>query len=120
MQYQTHELDSLVKQAFGNEQRIRLAHRAGCYHCAKIFPTSEIVDWCDDKPHRTAVCPHCLMDSVIAEPPDFALTPELMQQMRARYFASDVLLESIDLDSFGSIEEIRAELVRLGFKIKVV
>jgi hypothetical protein len=120
MQYQTEQLNALFKQGFRNEQRLRLAHRAGCYSCKEIFPTSEIVGWYDDEPCRTAECPRCHVDSVVPESPEFILTPELMKQMQAKFFPSEALLEDFDFGSFGSVEEIRNELRRLGVKIMVI
>ena len=120
MQYQTEQLNALFKQGFRNEQRIKLAHRAGCYGCKEIFPTSEIVGWYDDEPCRTAECPRCHLDSVVPESPEFILTPELMKQMQAKFCPSNALLEDFDFDSFGSVEEIRNELRRLGLKIMVI
>ena len=120
MEYQREQLNALFEQGFGNEQRLRLAHRAGCYGCKGIFLTSEIANWYDDKPCRTAECPRCQMDSVVPESPEFVLTPELMQQMQAEFCPSAALLEDFDSGSFGSVEEIRNELRRLGFTVTVI
>lgn len=120
MQYQSHQLDSLFKQSFGNEQRLSLAYRAGCYGCTEIFATSDIVSWLEDQPIRTARCPRCGLDSVVAESREFALTPELIKQMQTAYCPSQAAWQDIDVDSFGSIEEIRAELGRRGVKVMVV
>ena len=120
MQYQTEQLNALFKQGFRNEQRLRLAHRAGCYGCKGIFLTSEIVNWCDKEPFRTAECPRCHLDSVVPESSEFVLTPELMKQMQAKFCPTEALLEDFDFGSFESVEEIRNELRRLGLKIMVI
>ena len=75
--------------------------KCGCYYCIRIFPTSEIVEWCDepifdvdisqmidDYPdpigfHHdvTAICPHCEVDAVISESCGAPLTIEFLTQM---------------------------------------
>ena len=120
MEYQTEQLNALFKQGYGNEPRLRLAHKAACYGCTEIFPTSEIVGWYDDEPYRTAECPRCHLDSVVPESPEFILTPELMKQMQAKFCPGMALLQDFDFGSFGSVEEIRNELRRLGFTVMVI
>ena len=90
MQYQTEQLNALFKQGFANEPYIRLAQKAGCYSCLKIFPTSEIVHWYDDEPCRTAACPFCTFDSVVPDSPELRLTPELMKQMEVNCFGESI------------------------------
>lgn len=56
----------------------------GCFHCRKIFSPMEITNWCDQG--KTALCPHCGIDSVIAESAGYPLTAEFLEEMHARWF----------------------------------
>lgn len=62
----------------------------GCFCCLRTFPPAEIEEWVDEDPRtgigRTALCPHCGIDSVIGSASGFAITPELLQRMQAYWF----------------------------------
>jgi NAD-dependent SIR2 family protein deacetylase len=51
--------------AFHNKKEIISSKRAGCYHCLELFETKEIKEYTDDD--KTAICPKCNMDTVLAE-----------------------------------------------------
>lgn len=49
-----------------NRQQLLESEVAVCYYCAREFPPSEIVEWCDgDAPGQTAMCPYCSVDAVV-------------------------------------------------------
>ncbi len=37
----------------------------GCYYCKKLFKSNEIKEWIDN--NQTAICPYCMIDSVLPE-----------------------------------------------------
>ncbi|MCC8196535.1 MAG: hypothetical protein LIO49_07035 [Ruminococcus sp.] len=59
----------------------------GCFYCCEIFKPSEIEEYieeCDGG--RTAVCPHCGIDSVIGESSGFPVTKEFLTRMKRYWF----------------------------------
>jgi hypothetical protein len=38
---------------------------AGCFYCLKRYPVSQITEYTDGG--RTAICPHCSIDSVVGD-----------------------------------------------------
>jgi Zn finger protein HypA/HybF involved in hydrogenase expression len=60
-------LDVIHQRSFGNEQQLKSAEHAGCFDCLSVFPVIDIKAWVDDKSIRTALCPKCSTDSVLAD-----------------------------------------------------
>ena len=56
----------------------------GCFYCEQAFPPGEIEDWVDDG--ETALCPRCGIDSVIGDASGFAITAEMLKEMRGYWF----------------------------------
>jgi hypothetical protein len=48
-----------------NRESLMKSSKCGCYFCGAMFHPSEITTWIDND--QTAVCPHCNIDSVLAE-----------------------------------------------------
>lgn len=97
------------KFCFGNEPRLSLSNRAGCFDCMNIFPASDVKEWVDDKPFRTALCPHCFTDSVLADDSAISFSLELLQEMHIRYFSvesgtKDVKLHKTFVDMFNEYQ----------------
>lgn len=66
-----------------NEQLVKQSQKVGCYHCCKVFESSEIKEFTDNG--KTCLCPYCKVDSIIGEIFDlqsssFKLTEELLKQ----------------------------------------
>ncbi len=59
----------------------------GCFYCLKTFPPSEIGEWVEEPSGgRTAVCPHCGIDSVLSSASGFPLTQEVLEAMCEHWF----------------------------------
>lgn len=69
------------KLCYGNESRLMNATQAGCYDCGSVFDTKAIKHWVDDKPQKTALCPVCGFDFVVANEFDGADFPALIHQL---------------------------------------
>jgi hypothetical protein len=52
------------KIAMHNKSKLEKVVECACYHCIKVFKTSEIVEW-TDKEKDTAICPYCSVDAVL-------------------------------------------------------
>ena len=83
------ELKSLHKHSFENLHLIRDAKQAGCFCCLEVFPTSAIDEWHQYQNSQTACCPHCSVDSVLADDENVKLSHDLLKQMQTRYFCPD-------------------------------
>ena len=108
MKYAQHDLAKIHKLSFGNEQRLRLACAAGCFSCLKTYSTNTIDEWIDDKSIRTACCPHCGVDSVLADKQGIELNSALLKQMRDRYFNDPDVQDNRPVMIFYSFEEFNA------------
>lgn len=83
------DLDAIHQRSFGNEQQLMSTKQAGCFDCLSIFPVVDIKAWVDDKPTRTALCPICSTDSVLAYEGAIPFSQELLQTMHDAYFGFD-------------------------------
>lgn len=70
--------------AFKNRPRLQFSKQAGCYHCGNIFAVSEIKEYTDND--QTCLCPHCRVDAVIGESPEFELTTETLEKAKIYWF----------------------------------
>ena len=62
------------------KNRTLLKDDCACYHCLKKFKKSEIKEWTDTG--KTALCPHCHIDSVIND----VLTEEELNKLHSEKF----------------------------------
>ena len=83
------DLDAIHQRSFGNEQRLAVAKQAGCFDCLSVFPAIDVKEWIDDKPVRTALCPKCSTDAVLADDGAIPFSQELLQAMHDAYFSFD-------------------------------
>ena len=101
---------------FDNRTQLERSVICGCFHCKNIFSTSEITDWIDGG--RTALCPHCGIDSVIGETTGTPMNVEFMRAMHDYWFTTPacgmVILEPRDMHFLGSGEQSAADLCLHG------
>jgi hypothetical protein len=67
-----------------HREEVMASAECGCFYCLSIFPTSRIVEWIDEG--QTALCPECLVDSVIGSASGYAITREFLERMHAHWF----------------------------------
>lgn len=88
-------LSELVEAApdlsFENADELKNAEAAGCYSCLRIFPVHTINEWTDEG--KTALCPVCSIDSVIAQTAERTLSTDLLVKMTQRWFCGRPTLE---------------------------
>lgn len=104
------ELKALHKLCFQNEHLIRDAKQAGCFCCLEVFPTSAIDtsgidEWQPDQHSQTACCPHCSVDSVLADDENVKFSHDLLKQMQTKYFCPDTEIQ--EYRYFNSLAELR-------------
>ena len=73
-----------------NQQEIARSAVCGCFYCCSIYPAAAITQWLEDKVDgkagRTALCPKCGIDSVLASASEAPITAEFLAAMRQRWF----------------------------------
>ena len=88
----------IVRNGLNEEELFKYAHRlsiynkpsimkskiCGCFYCGKIYPATSIRSFIDNG--TTALCPHCGIDSVIADADWKDLTREFLEKMHIRFF----------------------------------
>ena len=70
-----------------HEAKIRNSKICGCFYCKRTFDAKEIIEWTDEgaKKDRTAICPYCIIDSVIDD--EYPIEDkEFMDQMNKHWF----------------------------------
>jgi hypothetical protein len=83
-------MPNAIRQAYNcsthNRAALVKAVKAACFHCNRVFATSEITEWTDLG--ETALCPACGIDAVLPEMPSFPITPEFLNAMNRHWFAT--------------------------------
>jgi hypothetical protein len=74
------------KYCINNESLLKKDDLCGCFYCLKIFNPNEITEWINDKSEKTAMCPHCGIDSVIGKSSGFPITEEFLEAMKKHWF----------------------------------
>ena len=67
-----------------NKNALIANDKCGCLFCCDIFASTEIIEWIDKG--KTALCPHCGIDSVIPESNQYELNKELLEEMNKHWF----------------------------------
>lgn len=66
-----------------NRKELEQSINCGCIYCLKIFPIGEIKEWVDGG--MTAICPHCLVDSLVGDT-QMELNTENLQPLHNYWF----------------------------------
>ena len=65
-----------------NKEKLLNVKKCGCFSCLKIFNSNEIKEWIKDKNGDTALCPYCMVDSIVPESNEYELNESLLKEMR--------------------------------------
>jgi hypothetical protein len=90
MIYTNEYLDQAHKHSIYHEKEIDASEICGCFCCCAMFPPSEITEWADEEnpKGKTAICPKCDIDSVIASASGFPVTdPDFLNAMYEKWFS---------------------------------
>jgi hypothetical protein len=66
-----------------NIEQVRKSPTSGCFHCLKIFSSSEVTEWLAD---GTVLCPYCNIDSVLGSLSGYPITKDFLVEMNKRWF----------------------------------
>ena len=73
-----------------HREEILSSKLCGCFYCLEIFPPSEISNWVDvpedNNIGQTALCPKCMIDSVIGDKSGYPITKEFLNKMKEYWF----------------------------------
>jgi hypothetical protein len=89
MTFTNEYLENAHKRSIFNVNEIQESKICGCFFCLAIFPSSDIVEWCDDDnpKGKTALCPKCGIDSVIGSASGYPIDdPEFLKASHNKYF----------------------------------
>lgn len=82
--YFEEELDIAHEYSSHNKLEIEGSRLVGCFHCCKIYPAEEVVEYVG-KGKDKALCPHCHIDAVLAGS-KFNLSRNFLKEMQTRWF----------------------------------
>jgi hypothetical protein len=89
MAYDVELLTAAHDASSNHEHVIGRSDVCGCFFCLKTFPPGAIAEWVEEPGGgRTAVCPHCRIDSVLGSASGFPLTQEFLEAM-CEYWCGD-------------------------------
>jgi hypothetical protein len=100
------ELDTAHKKCSENEELVLNAKSCACFHCLRHFNPTDIKDFAGDATRRTAFCPTCGVDSILADLKLHKVPDDLLAAMQEEYFGplNDEANESVS-SSFEFIFE---------------
>lgn len=84
--------DSLVaahSHSLRHHGEVMASTKCGCFYCCQTFAPSEIKDWIADgaaESDKTALCPHCGIDSVIGSASGYPIDKEFLERMKIYWF----------------------------------
>ena len=75
-------LEAAHRHCTNNHNELALSKIAGCFHCQRWFPASEIRRWRG----LTAMCPYCGIDSVIGDKAGYPPIAGFLRKMHEYWF----------------------------------
>ena len=82
----TDDLELAYAHTSGHRAELMASDVCGCFYCLATFPPMAITQWIGDKHGDTAMCPECVIDSVIGSASGFPIEAEFLKRMNARWF----------------------------------
>ena len=83
-------LEAAHKHSIYNRDEILKSRYCGCFYCEHIFSPAELdeeADWTDDYAEQnTALCPECMIDSVIGDASGYPVTDKEFLDAMYQYF----------------------------------
>ena len=104
------DLKAIHDKSIHHKQAVLESPLCGCFYCLRIYAPSEIKEWVARDDERTAICPHCGIDSVL---PSIAvdLRPELLKAMQSRWFGPVHVLSAVSVDEANAAKVILQERI---------
>lgn len=77
------ELKSIHCLSSRNYDLLSKSDECACFSCLARLHFNDIVEWLDDEPSKTAICPKCSVDSLV---PGEKVDHDLLKAMQKEYF----------------------------------
>jgi hypothetical protein len=77
-------LEAAHRHCTANEDELRQSKVAGCFYCKSVFPATAVTQFL--KNERTALCPECMIDSVLGDASGFPIAPAFLAEMHQYWF----------------------------------
>jgi hypothetical protein len=78
-----------------NRGALLCSDTAGCFYCTEIFKPEEVKEWAlsgRGGPPDDALCPKCVIDSVLASSSGFPITEKFLKELHEYWFDRTVPL----------------------------
>ena len=72
-------LEAAHRHCTANEAELRQSKIAGCFYCTSVFPVIEVIQFLESE--RTALCPKCMIDSVLGDASGLPISPTFLAEM---------------------------------------
>jgi hypothetical protein len=77
-------LEAAHRHCTANEAELRQSQVAGCFYCTSVFLATEVIQFLENE--RTALCPTCMIDSVLGDASGFPISPAFLAEMHQYWF----------------------------------
>ena len=77
-------LEAAHRHCTANETELRQSKVAGCFYCTSVFPATEVTRFLENE--RTALCPECMIDSVLGDASGFPISPPFLAERHQYWF----------------------------------
>ena len=80
------KLKEVHSHSINNYDEISKSTMCGCFSCKKIFTPNEVKNWIKDKNGKTAMCPYCMIDSVIGNQSGYSINSTFLNEINKNLF----------------------------------
>lgn len=109
MKWMKEDLEKAHLFSLSNKKQISQSKICGCFYCGFVFPAADLTDddWTIDVGGPTALCPSCMIDSVIGDASGYPIEDErFMSAMNQYFFEGQGVTISREKAKWTIIEEI--------------
>jgi hypothetical protein len=77
-------LEAAHRHCMASEDELRQSKAAECFYCKSIFPAAAVTQFLENE--HTALCPGCMIDSVLGDASGFPIAPDFLAEMHQYWF----------------------------------
>ena len=78
------KLEAAHRHCTANEDELRKSKVAGGFYGKSVFPATTVTQFLENE--RTALCPECMIDSVLGDASGFLIVPDFLAEMQQYWF----------------------------------
>ncbi len=92
------DLEKAHESCKGNQMALKNSDTCACFYCRRVFSPADIEKWIDRKAGRTATCPNCFVDAVLASSSGWPIDERtFLDAMHERWFSRPTKLTRAEL-----------------------